>query len=222
MLQIQYIHHILFPCSCHFVLFNKVLFTGDGESVVKVRKSKLVCDCGSSLGICVHLMAVIRERGTSSFKAFVKSVTSSPPTLASSITLPKHSGQKPGEGSSKRQGGRTPKATPHQSASVAQNGYLVVRKTGRILVCHGCKKSLSGCTYVIQHHCSVPYPANTPDGKRVQVAGRAANHYFHLTSACISMSPSHSEFDRHVTIAAAVQAPYLKHQLKDLGFIVDI
>lgn len=186
-----------------------------------MTKKKIVCECKTHdrLALCEHLIAAIRLRGEGSFRAFVR--TYSAPTLSSSVETPKRSGSKPG--AQERKGGRTAKVTPQQAASIVyNNGYLVVRKTGRVKKCLGCKKEYSKEVHVIQHQCRLPYPAKTDDGKLVYVTpSKPVNHYFHCDRGCVIMNHYHKDFDGHIAISPSLQATYLKRELLKAGFIVD-
>ena len=74
---------------------NYSLILEDGESILRVRRNKLVCECScfNRLAICEHLMAVIKVRGQAIYNSVIKAFVA--PTVTSSREV-KGSGKKPG------------------------------------------------------------------------------------------------------------------------------
>ena len=137
---------------------------------------------------------------------------------------PATSGQKPGESSAGRRGGRSDKTSGNKEAiAQANEGYVVVRKSGRIQRCLGCRNDFSlQDQYVIQHTCAMPYPSRTTEGQLVMISPRRqTNHYFHLTKECILKQDKHKDFDLQVIISPSILNFGLRKNLLDRGFKVE-
>ena len=178
-----------------------------------MRKNGLECECPTSgkLNICEHIIAVVELRGEASFHSFVKSFKKP------QIAAVKNSGKKPD--SSVRKGSRTDRMSPSQmSAAVASGGYIVVRKTGRIHICNGCKGDLLTERFVLQHNCCIPYPAKSQDGQVVFVSpSRPTNHYFHMRADCVTRSQAHKDFNKVVSVSPTILTPNIKTVVRECG-----
>lgn len=128
-----------------------------------------------------------------------------------------NAGRKPHERG--RKGGRIDKRSTLEEAIANEDGaYIVLRKTGRVSVCFGCRKSVKDELFVIQHRCSVPFPSKTVEGQFVMVSPkRKQNHYFHVKRECIN-DPLHQDFDGGVVVSSAIVSSHIRTLLSNEGF----
>lgn len=177
----------------------------DREHIVRVdRKGGVVCECStySRLKICAHVMAALNQRGKISINSFVHNIST--PKSSNIVLTDRNAGQKPNE--KRKTKGRVARPRPVEiHNSVIAGEYMIVRGSRRIKVCHGCRISLIDRSFVLRHHCAVPYRKRSDDGElKTFTPSTKGNHYFHLKKSCVYASPHHTDFEGCVTVEPSI------------------
>ena len=159
-----------------------VSYAYEKEMCVRVAGKRTTCECSTykALNICAHVMACIKLWGNSAINDFISAARCGSPS--SHLVKYANAGKKLNESQSKKKGGRFSNPRSLQSDAVnSLRGYVVVRGSNRIKVCHACKTNVSGERFVLRHFCAVSYPKSIEGGGVEWVTlSKKSNHHFHL------------------------------------------
>lgn len=182
---------------CHITNGDNLAIVKYGSEEFCVRDTKCECVTFIKLGICPHLMAVLRDSGFIAIQRFISRLK--PPSASKRLTN-SQAGRKPNQ--TIRKGSRSVRKTPQATHSINNKSeYLLVRINNRIKVCNGCKLSLNTERFVIRHRCAIPYFKD----KAWNTPSQAGNHYFHPNLQCVVSSPQHTSFDGFTAIEPTIK-----------------